>query len=103
MGVLVVAWGVYGAGVWRVGHLSWVGYDADPDIAESLRNDARCARVILPFVCGAAAMDVTAFGVAIMGVLRERRWWWNLAAIVLCVGSVAWHVWVLVMAGFMAV
>jgi hypothetical protein len=88
---LFIAWGVYAAGVQRVNRLSWAGYDPDPDISQSLANDARRANVILPFLAVATVIDVVAVGLAITGFVKRQRWWWNLLSILLCLLSAGWH------------
>ncbi len=88
--MLVIAWTVYAAGMWRVAHLSWAGYDPDPSIAQSLANDSRCAKVFLPFLITATVIDAVAVVLAFAGIVK-RQHWWNVSGVILCLLSVGWH------------
>ena len=89
--VLLLAWGVSTIGQIRVSRLDWTGYDPDPDISQSLKNDARRANAFLPFGILAVALDAVAAGYAVFGMIRRRNVFLNGILLVLCLACLAWH------------
>jgi hypothetical protein len=89
--LLVGAWLLWGVGRQAVARLDWSGYDRDPDIAQSLANDRRCARVYLPFGVWALVADACGCIAAVAAWVQSEKQTLAVGFVLACVGSLCWH------------
>ena len=89
--LIVTAWLLVFVGRQRVSSLNWTGYDPDPDISQSLANDARRARTYLPFGVLAVLMDAGACIAAIETCVQPQNRWFGVSLLLVSVASLAWH------------